>query len=393
MTTASFTTTQSASIDERAETLLEDLIPHLKPDQSWLAEHAGFWDALWHNRPPETLMIVLAGKPLPGHDIAIFNLAEQWHHPKAMLYEHLRGMVATARRSDGLAVPRLRANLGTGFIPSVFGIEQLIFTDKMPWPQGHLSKEAIAALEPDDFDDVADKGLMPYALEIYRTYHHYLGTHAWSYLPDTQGILDIAHLVRGDDIFLDPYDDPAFMHHLMECCLHAYIAISRTIKDAIGEPLDQSKHGCMVQTNGGVRYCMDASVLCRGDMLETYELPYLHRVLEAFGGGWIHFCGYAPQLTPMLCAEPLVRGINPNYMHNHHYDYVDDMRQIQDADKFFIGAPFRTKGQTLEAYFDEVLAPLEQPANLALQPRGEGMTESVSEIKKTWQLTVKRRFG
>ncbi len=50
-------------------------------------------------------------------------------------------------------LPTLRANLGVGFVPSIFGVEQEIYADKMPWPQRHLSKEEISDLNPADFKD------------------------------------------------------------------------------------------------------------------------------------------------------------------------------------------------------------------------------------------------
>ena len=375
------------------EELIADLKTFFHPDPARLAQAHAFDEALFYGREPARFLCGLPGDPAPGHTEKSFNHAEQFHDRRKMFYEHFRSMVAVARGGRGFAVPRLRANLGTGFIASTFGVDQLIFDDKMPWPQGHISKEELSRLDPAEFESVADKGLVPRALEIYDYYYRELGTHAYSFVPDTQGVLDIAHLVRGDEIFFDPFDDPPFMHHLMECCCRAFIAVTKCIKNAINEPMTSGNHGGMSLCNGGTRYCMDTSVLFSRAMVEEFERPYLEQALGAFGGGYVHFCGYAPHLTELLCDVPLVRAINPNYMDSRPYDYDRDLQLMQDADKAFFGAPFKCAGESLDQYFDRVLRPLRQPGGLRFGPRGEGMAEyTADDIESAWNAAVERRF-
>lgn len=374
-----------------ARALIDDLKPHFHPSPAWEDELAAFYDDVFHNRTPRRLLCSLPGTPLPGHDQGRFDLAQQYHDPACMFYEHLRGMVAAARTGQGAARPSLRANLGTGFVASLFGVEQLIFPDKMPWPQGHLSKEAIAALEPAAFDDVAEKGLVPYARRIYDFYRAELGSDAWTFIPDTQGVLDIAHLVRGDELFLDIHEDAPFVHHLMECCLHAYVGVSKYLKTYLGEPLTSGKHGAMLIRHGGVRYCMDTSVLVSPALLEEFELPYLRRALQAFGGGWVHYCGYAPHLMKLLAEIPEVRAVNSAYMPEKPCDYAAAIALLHARGKAFLGAPVKLATESLDAYFDRVLAPLAAPRGLLCWPNGAGGT--VAEMAAAWEQALARKFN
>ena len=373
--------------------LLDDLKSYFEPDRHWLQRVRNFYAALFENRIPDELMIALPGHAAPGHEKQRFNLREQYHDPLKMLYEHLRVMVARARTGQGAAVPTLRANLGTGFVASVFGIDQLIFEDKMPWPQGHLEKEEIAGLDPDDFADVSGKGLVPYAREIYELYEKELGTSEFCFVPDTQGALDIAHLVRGDEIFIDMYEDSPFVHHLMELALAAYVSVTRAMKAAIHEPRTSGRHSGMFLSNGGVRYCMDTSVLCSRELLETFEVPYLRRALQEFGGGWVHFCGYAPHLTQLLVDVPEVRGVNPNYMDTRPYDYAGDTMLLRENGQFFRGAPFKDEHEDMDAYFARLLAPLPDPSGALFMPRGSGLSGSAAEMQAAWKSALDRRWS
>ena len=70
----------------------------------------------------------------------------------------------------------------------------------MPWPEGHLTKEEIKELDPEDFsseESIKNKGLIPYATEIYQLYEENLGTNKYFYLLDTQVVMDIGHLIGG----------------------------------------------------------------------------------------------------------------------------------------------------------------------------------------------------
>ncbi len=356
---------------------LESIIDMFEPDEKWLGKEKEKYCKLFKNEIQDSLPIAFTSKYMPFKDTS-YNYKEQYENPEKMAFTYLRSMVKAQKTKSSL-LPSIRANLGTGFMSSVIGTEQKIYDDKMPWVTKHLTKEDISKLEPSDFKDVSDKGLLPYAKEIYELYSKLLRTNEFCFIPDTQGILDIAHLVIGDALFYEIFDDSKFVHHLMEICTTVYINTTKYIKKVIGEPLDSGIHSGIAMYNGGVRYCMDTSVLFSKDQVKEFEVPYLRKALQEFGGGWIHFCGYAPHLTDILVDIPEVRGINPNYMDSRPYEYEKDINKMLKSGKFFSGAPFKQEDETIYEYFKRVLQPLNELKGLHFMPRGKGMHIQDSE--------------
>ncbi len=365
---------------------LEILTGMFNPGREWVGREKEKYKRIFSGREVPGLPICFGvSASLPFEDIK-FNLKEQFEDPQKMAFVQIRAMLA-AQKARSSELPCIRANLGTGFVCSLFGARQEVFDDKMPWVRTRPSRDEIKDMSASMFEDVSGKGLVPRAEEIYRLYMDLLGGGEFCYLPDTQGVLDIAHLVRGDEIFYDVYDDPAFVHHLMELCLAAYESSSRHIKKLIGEPFDSGMHGGMAMYNGGVRYCMDTSVLFSRQQVEEFELPYLRRALAGFGGGWVHFCGYAPHLVDMLVEVPEVRGVNPNYMASRPYDYGRDAEKILKAGKFLKAGPFKREEETVDDYFERVLEPLDRRAGLVFTPRGGGFRVEENEadrVKEMW---------
>jgi hypothetical protein len=369
---------------------LEKLLEIFQPDPIWLNDTVVWYHKLFRREPQECLLLGIATAPFGQQK---YDMKQQWESPEAMLYEHLRAMIASAQAKSAI-LPTLRANLGVAFAPSILGIEQQIFADNMPWPQGHLNKEEISKIDPSTIADrVAEKGLLPKAREIYSFYRAKLGADACYFIPDTQGVMDIAHILRGTELFMDMKDDPPFVHHLMEVSLQVYIAVTKAMKAAISEPMFSGMHGGIAMTNGGTRYCMDTTVLMRVADAEEFELPYLRRALAEFGGGWVHFCGAASDLLELLCQVPEARGLNSNYMDSRPYDYERDVKTVQKADKFFIGSPFKAADETLEDYFRRVLRPLAKPQDLVFTARGENLDISdPSAVISLWHKVQEKIF-
>ncbi|HNT37147.1 MAG TPA: uroporphyrinogen decarboxylase family protein, partial [bacterium] len=235
--------------------------------------------SVWKGEPVDRLPI-LFGVPTPGLEGGIhFDMKECYEDREKMLFETLYSMISQAE-SPSDSLPGIRANTGTGTLPCCFGLKQEIFPDKMPWLKEHLTKEQIMHLEPDDFDDVTGKGIMPQVLDYQRYFKSQLNGSGWVFLSDTQGPMDIAHLVRGDDIFFDMYDDPPFVHHLMELALAVYISATKAMKANLDEPYDQGPHvdGVFV-ANGAVRVCEDTPVILSPHLIERFVVPYTKRAL------------------------------------------------------------------------------------------------------------------
>jgi len=177
------------------------------------------------------------------------------------------------------------------------------------------------------------------------------------YLPDTQGPFDIAHQARGHDIFTDMFDDPPFVHHLMELATHVYIEASRRLKGAAREPLDSGHHsGQMYMEECGARLCDDSAILLSPGLFEEFVLPYHQRALQPFGGGFVHWCGSGEHILTGYLTLPEVRGINLG--NPEMYDPAELLPRLVEAGKVYFGFWPRDPDESLDTYFGRMLKPL-----------------------------------
>ncbi|GAG02076.1 unnamed protein product, partial [marine sediment metagenome] len=252
--------------------------------------------------------------------------------------------------SDG--TPCIRANTGVGTVATTFGAVQAVFEDKMPWITEHVSLKDL-----DDFDaDTAPPGRdVEHALDRSRYLaEHLKGSGITTFCFDTQGPFDIAHLVIGDEIFYSVYDEPDRIHKLLDNCVRAIIRHTHQYKEAVGEPPDGGRHGGNFTMRGGLRICEDTSTLLSEEQIHQFVVPYTRKLLQAFGGGWIHYCGRNDHLY-----EAVLAAIPECYTLNFGNPDMHDMKQIitdciEHGKTYFGGIP-REQDEDTEKYFRRVL--------------------------------------
>lgn len=335
---------------------VDKILDLLEFDANTIAKGKERQDAIWNNRESDYIPILIGGEVPKMGEYPEYNLKEQFYDKEKMLVEQLRTVIAQAR-GKGDSQLSLRANLGVGFVPTIFGLEELVFEDKMPWIQEHLSKNKILNFQFPD--DITEAGLMPRAIEYIKFFREKLGDKAHVYLSDTQGPFDIAHLVRGDAIFTDVYDDADFVHHLLRLATRAYIECSKAMKAVNGEELNSGYHSTnLYMGNGGVRVCEDTSVLLSPPLIKEFVIPYLKEVLRPFGGGWVHFCGKNDHLLDMVIDVEEVRGIN--FGNPEMYNHEEVMRKLLERGKFYFGAWPKKKNESMDKYLKRILEPVKR---------------------------------
>jgi 5-methyltetrahydrofolate--homocysteine methyltransferase len=89
------------------------------------------------------------------------------------------------------------------------------------------------------------------------------------------------------------YREPKMVHEMCELVTTAFIEWVRVQKKHIGEPLNRSNglQGVWAPAGIGVWESDDDLVLVDAGLYEEFMVPYVSRILEAFGGGQVHFCG------------------------------------------------------------------------------------------------------
>jgi len=346
---------------------IEEILDFIHPEEQILKKGKERQSAIGTNQETDYIPLLLSGAPVEekqkycqwyNENYCRYNLEEQYFDKEKMLFEQLFDLLSTARSLSDSQLT-VQAKMGAGFLPSILGLKQRIFKEKDPWLKERLTKKEISQLGLEDLEYIDQKGFMPYALKYIDYFKSLVRGKASVCVSYTWGPFSLAHLIRGDDIFIDFYDDPNFVHHLMEISTQLYIKGSLIIKRAIGEPTSQGYHGNFYMGSSGVWSNEDTAVLLSPSHLEEFVLPYLIKAFKPFGGAVIHFCGRADYLLNPLLDISELKGLNLGEPHLQKLSYKDIMQKILYKNKTYYGYWPREEGEDLKSYFKRMLTPLE----------------------------------
>ncbi len=199
------------------------------------------------------------------------------------------------REIDDDFVPYLMPWFGTVVAASAFGC-QVEFPPKQDPAANprHFPVKTPADIQRLRMPDPDRDGLMPKVLEFLR----YMKAH--SFLPvgitDFQGPLTTANLLMGyDGLIYLMHDHPEAMHELMDKLTEALIMWVKRQKAVIGEPRNEciGDQQVYLGKNAGIWFSDDDAVLMSPKAYREFVVPYNSRILKAFDGGCLHYCGNA----------------------------------------------------------------------------------------------------
>ncbi|UCD28463.1 MAG: hypothetical protein JSV03_15485 [Planctomycetota bacterium] len=305
-----------------------------------------------------------------------YSLRQQFHDPVKMLIESLWDVIGWARTPSDAQLS-LRPNFGVGILASVFGCGTDMGENDMPWVTDRPSKQKILDI---DLDRIDQMGLIPKVIEFIQYSREALKPfpQIHIFMPDLQGPMNAAFLLREQNIFFDMLDDEAYYRQLMETITEVFIRLTKRLKHELDEPLDGGYHGAMYMIGGGVRVVDDVSIMLSPDHYQRFSLPYLRRCLEPFGGGWVHSCGDISHQLDFYLGTPQIKGINfgePEY-----YDFQNLLPRFADNGKFCYGGPVRDTDESVPAYLERTVGYLQGFGQcLIFQPRiqGKDMSEGL----------------
>ena len=160
-------------------------------------------------------------------------------------------------------------------------------------------------------------GLMPKVLASL----NYMKQH--SFLPvgitDLQGPLTTANQLMGyDKLIYLLHDAPQAMHELMDKVTETLILWVKWQKRVIGEPLTEciSDQQIYIGRHAGVWFSDDDAVLMSPGTYKEFVVPYNSRILKAFGGGCLHYCGNATHQAENFLATQGLLAINNYTLHD-----------------------------------------------------------------------------
>ncbi len=287
-----------------------------------------------------------------------------WDRPEVMVRYQEEGFLRHLQAVDDDTVPYFMPWFGTGVIASAFGCKVKPATGNGDDP-GICSTcvETPADIARLKMPDPARDGDMPRVLRFieYAVRHSDLPVG----LTDMNSPLCTAAQICGyENLFLWMYDEPEAIHDLMDMITECFISWTRTQKQIIGEPLGQSNglQGLWSPNGVGVWMSDDDLVSVGADLYAEFVLPRYERILEAFTGGTLHYCGVGTHQLDNLYRMKHLRAVNnsPMGQFGHFRSLADKMRGkhtviIQD------GAPLNH-----ETYYDRLLSDLPDVTGMIL---------------------------
>ena len=172
-------------------------------------------------------------------------------------------------------------------IPALFGVEIRFAKNEAPWPvAANLSKEDVLALE---VPDIKTTWPMDRLIEDMDALEDEFGYVVGDF--DTDGIFNTALCLRGQQLFIDFFEDVDMVHHLFTTIAETYVIVADYMKSRTGT--------CAIATNRSIlnvdpRIYMHSN--CSVEMVSptTYEeflLPYELYLAERLQPYGIHHCG------------------------------------------------------------------------------------------------------
>lgn len=175
-----------------------------------------------------------------------------------------------------------------GFVmPALFGVEIRFARNEAPWPvPANLSKEDILALRVPNIETTWPMDRLIADMDALEDEFGYVVGDF-----DTDGLLNTALHLRGQQLFIDFFEDPDLVHHLFAMLAETYVRVANYVKSRTGT--------CAVATNRSILHVDPKIYLhsnCSVQMVSpaTYEkflLPYEQYLAERLQPYGIHHCG------------------------------------------------------------------------------------------------------
>jgi hypothetical protein len=269
-------------------------------------------------RPVPRLPLTLIYTP---DDVEQFPYEEAFDDPEKMLYNELVRTVGGTSTYTSILLkddfpPHIRSNHGIGILCSLFGARCRIINDNMPWVE-HMELGEIRKAVTKGVPDLT-QALGKRVLDTHHFYLEKLKGYPICFRcvritqPDLQSPFDIAHLLMGNDVFLDVVDEPDLVHELLAVVTDTYIAFRKKVDPLLTDRAGDGAvylHGCLF---GGKVLLKDdtAMVNLSAEMHRAFSKAYNDRILEAFGGGSMHYCGPSRAWAHDAVGSLWLRGIN-----------------------------------------------------------------------------------
>ncbi len=278
--------------------------------------------------------------------------------PASMIAYQSRKINRHMQEHDDCYIPFLMPWYGTGVLASGFGVP-VKFQDRMDPAVDLPIIQRVEQIQDLRKPDPVKDGLMP------RVLHTIRAMRATTDLPvgvtDCQGPLTTALQIVGyDKMCYWMYDYPEAIHQLMQRVTDTLIDWVRIQKHAAAQETCDDAYvlGTKIPSGlGGVWISDDDSTLLGADLYREFVVPYNSQVLQAFGGGAIHYCGCSNQHIDSFLVTDGLRAIQ-----NFNLDNLDAAARVYHplAEKgiAYIAGDFNVADERIDAYYEALFRKL-----------------------------------
>ena len=278
------------------------------------------------------------------HEALAIDFGERWHNDPEYRRETLIAMGGELdKRFSGIPVGHiadpdepedlLTGTLGTCIVAAIYGIPVIYAHNN--WPassNSYLTSEQVDALVSPDLDsNECFSGLMKQIDWIERKHGKINGYLNW------QGVMNNAHRLRGQDLFIDMIKNPERARHLFDC-------VSTTMIDAAERLYDRQRASGFNVNHFTVSNCLINMI--SPEQYHDMLLPYDRKIAERFGLIGVHNCAWnADPYRDCYASLPGLGYIDMGI----ESDLMKAKEAFPDARRAVMYTPMDVKNKSLEA--------------------------------------------
>jgi len=200
------------------------------------------------------------------------------------------------RRSlDDNMTPTVFPILGIGDY-SAFVAGDIVFKPETSWSEPVLK-------EIDDWKKLPPFGDSPWYQRFLSISRKLIARSVKQGIPYMRGFfspLDLAHALRGADIYYDFYDEPEKLHDLLDYCADAIICFATDIYKLVKKEYVGTKYGTWY-TRNMINMSEDIACMISGETYREFCRPHTQKVIDHFGIGYMHCHSRAMYLVREIC--------------------------------------------------------------------------------------------
>lgn len=239
----------------------------------------------------------------------------------AMIQQQFGECSKQLARGDG-GLMSVRANYGTGIIPTLFGAELFVMDESFNTlqtvrPLGAEAMQGVIEHGIPKMEAGLGAAVLAAGKRLAQIASQYpkIGKYVHIYHPDLQGPMDLCEMLWGSEIFVDLMDRPELVHKVLDLLTDTYVHFMRAWDGVAGaNNRGWAAHWSMMHA-GKIMIRTDSGMNLSPEMYDEFIRPYDQRLLNELGGGAVHFCGRGSHYIASACGMDKMYAIQLSQPH------------------------------------------------------------------------------